>query len=377
MKDRELGRVSLNDAFIKLTQNLQERIILRHTVTCARFKNVVKHFSKAHLNIMKIFKSERNDGFTLVELLVVIAIIGILVALLLPAVQGARGAARRMQCTNNLKQMGLSLLNCEQSYRRLPPLWGDEENGNVNGVGTLFYALLPYNENGILHDQSNGDINTLIEIGNNTVQWVSNVPIKDYLCPSDVSGDDDGIWPRGGTGGKDEVGKWAFSNYGANFQVFGTPGEGVDTFLEDDDASKSFYTNGKLSSITDGTSQTIAFAEKYRICGRDGSIGSLWGHGPWFAHYVAMFAYGSSDGVVGYRSNLGFIGPGLVGPKSKPQSNPEPFETACQQARPQSAHIGGINACRLDGSVQFIQSNIDGEVWWALCTKDRGDVIGL
>ncbi len=91
----------------------------------------------------------KRTAFTLVELLVVIAIIGILIALLLPAVQSAREAARRMQCSNNLKQLGLSLLNFESANKRLPPAAVTDTGGRVifgNSNRSAFVFMLPYFE---------------------------------------------------------------------------------------------------------------------------------------------------------------------------------------------------------------------------------------
>ena len=96
---------------------------------------------------------KRLNGFTLVELLVVIAIIGILVGLLLPAVQAAREAARRMQCTNNLKQIGLAMHNYHDTYRSFPI--GHHFPGQGNGTGwTWTYSILPFIEQSSLYGQA-------------------------------------------------------------------------------------------------------------------------------------------------------------------------------------------------------------------------------
>jgi prepilin-type N-terminal cleavage/methylation domain-containing protein len=133
-------------------------------------------------------------GFTLVELLVVIAIIGILVALLLPAVQAAREAARRMQCTNNLKQMGIALHNYHDTYKTFPP-GGIECGGAVNGpcngtygrrqLTTWTLCILPFMEQQPLYDQYN------FNLGNtdpaNAAVCQTNIPA--YVCPSDTRTD--------------------------------------------------------------------------------------------------------------------------------------------------------------------------------------------
>lgn len=125
---------------------------------------------------------KRGAGFTLVELLVVIAIIGILVALLLPAVQAAREAARRMSCSNNMKQMGIALHNYHDTYKTLPP--GKITEGNCCSAhsGTSWaISILPYLEQGGLSDQYDFSASTIM--ANFTA--FRQTRIEAYLCPSD------------------------------------------------------------------------------------------------------------------------------------------------------------------------------------------------
>ncbi len=122
-------------------------------------------------------------GFTLVELLVVIAIIGILVGLLLPAVQAAREAARRISCSNNLKQIGLATLNYESSTRRLPPsLCIDLTTGG--GAWSAHGRIMPYLEQGNFYDQID------LSIGWSQQPVVSRFRVPVYFCPSDPKGDE-------------------------------------------------------------------------------------------------------------------------------------------------------------------------------------------
>jgi prepilin-type N-terminal cleavage/methylation domain-containing protein len=140
-------------------------------------------------------RTQHRQAFTLVELLVVIAIIGILVALLLPAVQAAREAARRMSCSNNLKQLGLACHNYHDTYKTLPPGWlikrnaqrGPINNINLWGWGSL---VLPFMEQAPLHDQLDVGNNHLEAIsafeGPGTLKELMQTPIANYRCPSDV-----------------------------------------------------------------------------------------------------------------------------------------------------------------------------------------------
>lgn len=181
-------------------------------------------------------------GFTLVELLVVIAIIGILVGLLLPAVQSAREAARRMQCSNNLKQFGLAMLNYESANRRLPA-------GRSPSGLSAHAALLPYMEQTAVGNQV--DFNVVWDHINNTVARGASIPI--FNCPSDPVS----TLPIG----------WAGTNYRSN-QGSGilnglTPTLSSDPNFGYPNPNGSFIplTFLKLGDITDGTSNTAAFSE--------------------------------------------------------------------------------------------------------------------
>jgi prepilin-type N-terminal cleavage/methylation domain-containing protein len=149
-----------------------------------------------------------THGFTLVELLVVIAIIGVLVALLLPAVQAAREAARRTQCANRLKQIGLAVLNFENSRTRLPA--GSLSRGGIGGPyhSTWSVDILPYLEKQSLYNLWNPEI--AFSKGPNRI--LREAVVDSYLCPSDIQ-EELLIKPESGPGNKQ---LWAIGSYRAN-----------------------------------------------------------------------------------------------------------------------------------------------------------------
>ncbi len=177
------------------------------------------------------------------------------------------------------------------------------------------------------------------------------------------------MWPI--FGDPNERGNWSYSNYGANFQVFGNPAAG-------DVANQANYPNMhtslKLNTIQDGTSNTIFFAEKFRRCSPGGAAyASLWGHGGWNVPYMSEFAYGKPDGSAGYSANSGITG--VVGPNSKFQVIPQ-NSLACNPMMTQQIHTSILLAGMGDGSVRGVNSGVSGPTWWAAVTPNVGDVLG-
>jgi prepilin-type N-terminal cleavage/methylation domain-containing protein len=299
----------------------------------------------------------QRSAFTLIELLVVIAIIAILIGLLLPAVQKVREAAARTQCQNNLKQISLACHNHNDTFNRMPPLSGPMAGPQSNG--NVFYWLLPFIEQDNLYKiPRRADLSFYSWYIGGYDPYdpgpIVQVPVKTYHCPADPNYKDGQIWGNG----------WSFGCYAANYQVFGNP-----------DGGPGAWDGGARIPATfqDGTSNTIMFAEKYAQCGGEGA---LWGHGSWENNWCPNFAYGNRAGTVGYQSPGGWIGPGKVGPGSKFQIQPNPYQTQCDTARAQTAHTAVMNVGLGDGSVRPLSGSISGNTWWFACTPAGGEVLG-
>jgi prepilin-type N-terminal cleavage/methylation domain-containing protein/prepilin-type processing-associated H-X9-DG protein len=305
-------------------------------------------------------RQRRQSAFTLVELLVVIAIIGVLVALLLPAVQAAREAARRTTCANHIKQHGLSLHNFEDSHIQYPSMVAPSSSTALTvqskfagTVGfTVFDWLLPYVEQRPLHDASLMNVNTFVGTAR-----VYQTPIKVHLCPSEISS------PRGmGSTTNGGQNLWAVGNYSANYYVVGNP-DGTTVVQCREGLAKS-------AELTDGTSNTVVMTERYGTCGNSGVInasstyGNLWSDSNSVWRPIFCINNSSKEPVV--------LAAGAVYPPCpKFQMTPH-WINNCDSIRPQSPHPGGINVCMADGSVKLIPGSIDDAIWAAACNPIDG-----
>ena len=329
----------------------------------------------------------RRNAFTLVELLVVIAIIGILVGLLLPAVQAAREAARRMQCSNNLKQFSLALLNYESTMKRLPPStvidFRSQSTAN-NGSWGVHGRILPYLEQGNLYRQV--DLNT----GWDFQLAIHELRIPSFGCPSDARGDEIRVT---GTGRPSLYP----TSYGVNFGTWFvySPGNrrGGDGM---------FYPNSflKLGACSDGLSNTLCIAEvkAWTPYKRNGGPGST------VAPQTAMEAStivasgaefkntGHTEWPDGRVHHTGFTATLVPNTNVEFQSGGIIYEegdyNAWQEGKngatgnstyaivtSRSYHSGVVNVALVDGSVQAISDNLDLNVWRALSTRSGGETI--
>lgn len=318
----------------------------------------------------------RNHGFTLVELLVVIAIIGILVALLLPAVQAAREAARRSQCKNNLRQIGLALLNYESANGVLPP--GQKKECENCDKLAWSYFFLEYLEEGNVYDQ----IDFSLGYTDPANLEAASTKISLYLCPSaatiqprrsaaGIIDDLDGQSGEGlacidylGISGPDRLGKDGFNDCERFKDLFpGSPdGRQLGVLLGLKSFSKSTLQPPKLPlrKISDGLSKTLCVVE---CSGRgaeeeDGKfkpIGS-WANGSNTGHLLLSPNEANPSYTDGLRSNDEWA-----------WINEEIF----------ADHPGGSNALLCDGSVQFLTEATSQQMIYALSTRAGEEIAAV
>jgi prepilin-type N-terminal cleavage/methylation domain-containing protein/prepilin-type processing-associated H-X9-DG protein len=369
----------------------------------------------------------KRRGFTLIELLVVIAIIAVLIALLLPAVQAAREAARRAQCTNNMKQLGLAVHNYLAQQNALPPLYTSfnyvgTATPNVNFGGGPWplgwaVALLPFVEQQALYNSANYSAGSYDPQNYNTLSFTK---VATLVCPSESLA----------------VGPWVSSNvanYRANFQgppTIGTWSGPIVVFANNQSLSgPSSYNNSYMGpvtpgSITDGLSNTAAISEKligtsgfgnssgastitaanramalrgmfatniaisskldsggqvvaqqfYTACN---SIPGTQTLSTYSGYWCGATWNGSHGGTLNFNaydhwntpnkwSCLSSDSPGSI------QNSPGSWTDAITAT---SNHPSGVNVAFCDGSVRFVKDSISPQTWWALGTRNIGEVI--
>jgi prepilin-type N-terminal cleavage/methylation domain-containing protein/prepilin-type processing-associated H-X9-DG protein len=299
-------------------------------------------------------------GFTLIELLVVIAIIAILIGLLLPAVQKVREAAARTQCANQIRQLGLASHNAHDTMGVLPPQFGNYPAGQASGgYGPLLWHLLPYVEQNNLYNACLNPTNGLYQANYNSYNGpVGAANIPGFICPSDSSIGPGGTLPQDG---------WHGATYAGNWQVFGKQGQAPT--VRGSAAGTEWEGSARIpASFSDGTSNTLLFAEKVARCSQDTSqacnatsAGNIWGRWDGLDYCASHFA--------GWET----------GNQAVPQIRPIPYDAVggtCDPGRATSPHTGGINVTMADASVRFISAAVSPSTWWALCTPAAGDLPG-
>lgn len=305
-----------------------------------------------------MYTQRRRAGFTLVELLVVIAIIGILVALLLPAVQSAREAGRRSQCSNNLKQLGLALHNFHDIRKKFPPQFGWTNSAtNTGEFGTIIYHILPFIEQQNLYNKGyiaaagTGGYPCSYPLVANSYDSREKVGGEEFpavVCPTDDSAPSSkGSWG------------WGASSYGSNFQVFGRKGQTPDVENACGGNLWKWQGNASMSSVTDGTSNTLFWAEKFAQCNPP-SGGSMWARWDYTDAWQPTFA-GFTQGTASM-----FQG------RARPWTGSNCVAQLSQAIHPNTM-VSGLG----DGSVRNLSASMDANVWWAMCTPATGEAITI
>ena len=356
----------------------------------------------------------KRRGFTLIELLVVIAIIAVLIALLLPAVQQAREAARRTQCRNNMKQIGLALHNYHDAHSSFPPGRMSPSRGGALGLDCWYghvspqYHILPFIDQANVYDQMDQD-NTRVRLGSPLCianAFVTDLALPVYMCPSDNR-------HQPGVNTNSYRGNWGAHIYGGRHFGNALQVDPVYTpraaAAADGPLGGSFKDGAgiRVGDFVDGTSNTVCYSE--RIIGSASNASFSLGnylHGGGIvdknntgntpASVVAQCTAADATNLSLYRTDFGWTSgddpawyyssyqhgaynhvqtPNSAQPDCGCGSIPDDeHEVAIMTAR--SYHVGGVHCALADGSVKFVSDSIDLGVWQGAGTRAGSEYIG-
>jgi hypothetical protein len=309
---------------------------------------------------MRASRKPGRTAFTRIELLAVIAVLGTAVCLQAQALQRTRDAAARTKTTNDLKLAALSIFNCHDTYKRMPPAWGafpPQVPGAVKSTnGTLHYWLLPFIEADNVYKLAQpGAAGAGAKVW--TLSKVYNQVIPAYWTPADLTTDDGKVKLSGDT-------LWGVGDIAANTRVFGGPKKNA--------KDETWDGRARMATIPDGLSNTIFFATRYASCG-DG--GSAWAGGNTTAsldNFLKSGAFFGSDiedtplTAAGYATNPPF----QVTPDKKDGKNP------CNPLFAQAYGADGIQVALGDGSTRTVSPRISPKTWGQACHPADGNVLG-
>ncbi len=348
----------------------------------------IYYFAILDEEVRTVMKSDfRRSAFTLVELLVVIAIIGVLIALLLPAVQQAREAARRMQCSNQLKQLGLAIHNYHDTYTKMVyAAQPQNASGTRQRAASWIVRLLPFIEQSAVYDQYvfSGD-STMQEGPNPNAALINNLVVGGLNCPSSplpnqksqgTNADGDitvqmgnyvGVHGSHFTGGTiSDVSPSTRCNLWYGEQVPNGAIAYINVGGDNEDVGcTQRVSNIGFNAITDGTSNTMMIGEQSdyqydptgaKVDVRSSSyLGGVWSNGSGSTYWTqnvttlrhGINTYGGDGNTAAYQHNVSFT----------------------------SAHPGGMLGSMVDGSVRFVPENIDFAILTGLCDRQDGNVL--